>query len=177
MEFNKEEIKSKIKQIALFTVILVIGIAVGWYYSPEKVTTKTETKIEIKEVVKVVEVKTEDRRNNIVTTVTEKTEKDGTKETVTTIVDKSTDFIVDSTKTDIKKETETVAKTETVTEKSRNTVIISALGIPYLPNGRDNLIPYPFGVGIQVQKKIGFFYLGTSLTSDKTFGISIGIGF
>lgn len=127
------------KQITLIVITALASAALTRYYFP-----KTVTKIEEKEVV----------RKDVKTIIKEVVKKDGTKETTTEILDRSTE------------------KREFMLEQFKiSDWIVSA------SYGMKEFKGEPI-YGLQVQRRIlGPLFLGLTGSTDKVYGISVGMEF
>lgn len=150
-----------IKKVTTIALSAIIGILIGRYILKPKVKT------EVKEVIKYVEVykeKKEEKKSRR-TSITERTNKDGSKETSTVIVEN------DSSVTESSKETESsVVKTAKTTTGSGLT--LSMLAIKDL----DSRNPISYGAVVSVPV-VGNLNITGMATTEKQIGIGIGINF
>jgi hypothetical protein len=143
-----------VKNYKFMAILLVIAFSLGAFYGPKKT--------EIKEVEKIVYKESSETKKNVKKTTKKKEtiNPDGSK-TIETITEsdssthKNTDKSLDSDKS---KQTTTTA---------RNDWFIFGTYRPDIQS---------YGVGIQ-RRVIGEIYLGAFVNQDKTYGMSIGIGF
>lgn len=150
-----------IKKVTTIALSAIIGILIGRYILKPKVKT------EVKEVIKYVEVYKEkkEEKKSKKTSITERTNKDGSKETSTVIVEN------DSSVTESSKETESsVVKTAKTTTGSGLT--LSMLAIKDL----DSRNPISYGAVVSVPV-VGNLNITGMATTEKQVGIGIGISF
>jgi hypothetical protein len=153
-------LENKYVRIGLLSLVLLgVGYGAGKFSNPAKVITKTE----IKEVVKVVESKQQKKDVNKKIVVI--TRPDGTKESTTTIEDKT---VTDSNKTiDVSKE----SKSETITTRDLG-LSVQALALAKFNdiNNRE--------YGVLIKKRIISNISGSILVTDKkTIGLAVGLDF
>jgi hypothetical protein len=149
----------KYKGFAIGALLIGLGIGIGWFSKP----TKTVTKTEIKEVVKVVETKQENK--DVKVTKKKTTKKDGEVIEETTIEDKSrTDTKVD-------------ASSEKETKKERLVTNNKGLTLSALVLARDSSIS-EYEYGIAVSKRIlGNISVGIVATEKRALGLTLGLEF
>lgn len=152
------------RQIAISIAIsLAVGGAVGYFFTP----TKTITKVEIKEIEKIVKETQKDKKNDKIVIVVETIMPDGTKRKETKIVDKGTITI----RSDEVTEKQTETKIEKVVEKQHDSLIIYGFG-------QTNVFTPSLEYGIGLHKRIlGPFMLGAQGSNKGTIGLTIGLSF
>lgn len=153
--------------IGLQILALASCFAAGRYTAPVKVV--TETKVVEKEVIKKELVTVTDQIKHRETTITEKTNTDGSKEKTTKIVeDTTTDKKSDAKESDKTEKKET--DTKEVTKESSKLNIAAMAGFDFGS-------PTPV-YGAQVTRTlIGPFFMGVWGLSNKTAGMSLGLSF
>lgn len=151
-----------LKKYGLIAVVAIAGILVGRYVIQPK------SEIRTKEVIKYVEVFKEkkEEKKNVKTIITEKINKDGSKETKTEIVDTS----VTTTKTN--KDTKLDSSKETVIKKG-NGVTLGLLAIA--DTGHITNRP-EYGATIAVPV-FGSLSAQGLVTTDKKIGVGLAISF
>jgi len=152
--------KDKIKKIIVFGVITIgLGYGIGRYSTPAKVITKTE----VKEVIKIVESKKENK--NVKTTTTRSTSKDGS--------------VIEQTVTEDRSSTETSTDISSSKEQKKESISIrdiglSAQALAILDTKNSNKIEY----GILIKKRIVGNVSGSILATEKgKIGVGIGVDF
>ena len=157
-------------------VLLVLAFVAGRYGTPERVVTKTETQIVEKEVVKTVEKKVRDQKNDKVTLITETVSPDGTKKREVKIVDKSEITNYSDKNTEKQSETSVTQKTETTRESKSLGWNVSALGS--MSHSKDDLLGNSVSFGVHVQRRVlGPFSVGVFGLTNQTYGLSVGGSF
>ena len=168
---------------------ILIAIAASFVAGRMTAPTKVETITEIQWKERIVEVERESSK-------TEESEKenkdkmyvkivrelpDGTKETELKVVDKGTIEIGKVAESEkervIEKETVTVEKMVKVIEKQKPSWHISAIGMAHFPDIKEYSAKrgnYEFGLHVQ-RRIIGDVYVGAYGTSNRDFGLSVGI--
>ncbi|MEO5367568.1 MAG: hypothetical protein H7831_14680 [Magnetococcus sp. WYHC-3] len=149
--------------VILSLISLAIGGAIGYFFTP----TRTVTKVEVKEVVKVVKETQKDKKNDKIVIVVETVLPDGTKKKETKIVDKGTITI----RSDETSEKQVETKTEKVVEKEHDSLMIYAFG-------NTNVFNPSLEYGLGVQKRVvGPFWLGAFGSNKVNIGLTLGISF
>lgn len=149
----------KNKSFGVGVLLVGLGIGIGWFSKPAKTITKTE----IKEVVKVVKTKQENKDVKI--TKKKTTKKDGEVVEETTIEDKSkTDTKVDaSSKKEIKDE--------------RQTINSKGLTLSALILARDlSVNEYEYGIAVS-KRIVGNISVGIIATEKRVVGLTLGLEF
>ena len=165
------EISTKNCVIGLI-VAVAVGAAFGYFEAP----TKTETKIEVrtveKEVIKWKEREKTEENKDLVTIIIETILPDGTIHRETRIADKGTIKIDKSKEGSDDKSKETDKIVDTVTESKKTDWSASALVSP--SDIKFTSVTY----GLLVERRIiGPFKVGAFGLTDKTYGLSVGMGF
>jgi hypothetical protein len=151
-----------INKYKTIVVVAVISVLIGRYIlQPE---TKVETKV-VTEYVEVYVEKKEEKKKKT-TTVTDRSNSDGSKETTTVIVEDSTSTTESSGSVKVQSETTKVAK-------SGSDLSLSLLAIKDIPNPSK---PVSYGVVVSVPV-IGNLNATGMVTTDKQIGLGIGIAF
>lgn len=146
-----------LKITVIAAAIFTLGVAVGRFSLPQKVITKTETKI----VEKVVLEKEKKADKEII--VTERRRSDGTVTKRTEIKDKSVTTTKETADTTVN------SLTHTVTEYRQDLYKLRALSA--LHSGE-----IVYGAGVE-RRLLGPFWLGAWALTDKTLGLSLGLTF
>ena len=141
-------------------LILGLGVGIGIFAKPAKVVTKTE----IKEVIKEVEVKKEQK--NIVVYSKKVTSKDGTIVEETKTEDRST------ASQEIKKETDRELKFSNTTTRDSG-LSVHALALKDLGQVNSHI---EYGVFIK-KRIIGNVSVGAMATTNQQLGLSVGLDF
>jgi hypothetical protein len=153
------------QKIAFVLVVFVTGLAVGRFTLPTRVVTKTEIKTVEKEVIRYKEREQIDKNK----TFKETFNKDGSK----------TIFIVDKSKIS-KQEDITDQKDKTTDQKTEKTVEYSKTGL-LVSVGAAIKVTAPqdgFVYEGRVEKRLlGPVWMGVGVRTDRTVGLSLGLGF
>lgn len=153
-------LNDKRKYALVGVVILAIGVGIGRFSKPAKVITKTE----IKEVVKHIEKK--DEQKNVVIYTKKITQKDGTVIEESKTEDKGTVLIY----SEIESKKEVTSSSITIRDIGLS---VHALAIQNIDRGTDSR-----EYGFLVKKRlVGNISAGILATNKKTFGVSIGMDF
>lgn len=149
----------KYKGFGIGILLIGLGVGIGWFSKP----TKTVTKIEVKEVIKVVERKQESKDVKISKKKT--TKKDGEVVEETTIEDKS--------KTDTKID----ASSEKETKKEKHVVNSKGLTLSALVLSRDlSVNEYEYGIAVS-KRVLGNISVGIIATEKRALGLTLGLEF
>jgi FKBP-type peptidyl-prolyl cis-trans isomerase len=152
-----------VRKTAIYVIVFTVGAAAGYFSLPAKVVTKTETKI----VEKIVEVRAQDKKERQNVRIVETKKPDGT-------VVKTTEIIKEKdTKTNVATNTDRTEdnKTEKTVEYSKDGLLISV-------TASTNLDRPGLSYGAEVQRRLfGPLWLGAHGSTDKTFGMSLGVSF
>ncbi len=151
------------KQIITIVTCLVVGGAIGYYATPEKIVEKEVVKV----VEKIVKDTTERENRNKIVIKVETIMPDGTRRIETKIVDRGTITIDASEKVD--RDTEK-KKEKTVTHNKTSTLIYG------IASARIGAFEQNFGIGVQ-KKLFGPFWLGAYATQRKDIALTVGISF
>lgn len=163
---------STAKIIAALIVSFLLGAAVGRYSLPAKIVTTEKTVYQDRVVIKEVEAKHVDKKDNKITIRIETIKPDGTRTIETKIIDKDETIVVDHSSKDSSHDTSVVTQIDkTVTYNTQSWIISAGLD--------SNAASFPsYGFGGSIQKRIlGPIYIGAFGYSDKSFGTNIGIAF
>ncbi len=165
-----------VKKLAIGgAVILIAGLAIGRFTLPSKVVTKTEVKVETKEVVKwkTKYVKQENKDKETITIETRYPDGRIVKEK--RVLDKGV-VVVDKTSDGAKEvEKKEERSTETTTTYAKNDWHLSAL-VSSSNNGEAFSDKVSYGLMLE-RRIIGPFYLGVFGLSNKTVGAGLGVSF
>ena len=149
----------KYKGFGIGILLVALGVGVGWFSKP----TKTITKTEVKEVVKVVKSKQENKDVKI--TKKKTTKKDGEVVEETTIEDKS--------KTDTKVD----ASSKKETKEERRTINNKGLTLSALVLARDlSVNEYEYGIAVS-KRVLGNISIGIVATEKRAVGLTLGLEF
>lgn len=142
--------------------LVLLGAALGRFALPAKVVEKEHIVVQEKIVVKEVESKSVDKKDNKVYIHIITTKPDGTKVEETKIVDRDSTITIDKTAKDSNIDTSIITDKQKTTEYESNVLV--ALGMD--TNGS-------YDVSIQ-KKLLGPIYMGVFGSTSKILGISIG---
>lgn len=166
----------KIKSVVIGILLLIASFIAGKYTTPEKIVTKIEEKVVVKEVVKWKKSESKEDNKNKETIIVETTYPDGTVKKETRIIDKGTVKISLNQERSKESESSKVVTIEksTTNEKSnwQVSLLASTQNLSYndISSGKTEI-----NYGIHVQKRVlGPFYLGGFALDTKTFGLSVG---
>lgn len=149
-------------------IILTLGVGIGRFSKPAEV--KVVTKTDIKEVIKIVEVKQENK--NIVVKTKKTTNKDGTIVEESIVEDKTsikTDTNIDSSK-------QISFQQSTITKRDRG-LTVQALAITTDISDINNNIQYGGLLKFRVIGNSSMTILGATNGKDKTIGVAAGWDF
>lgn len=151
----------------LLATILSLGYGVGRYFTPPKVVEKEKIVYKDRIIEREVKVKSTSKKNDKVFTKNTVTKPDGTKYVEVKITDKSK-IKSDFKRTGTRQENISLDKTE----ESKQTNYLISLGAKF------NLGEFGLPIyGVNLNKRIlGPIYLGVFGFTDKTIGVSLGLG-
>lgn len=154
------------KTMLSYALVLGLGFAIAYTALPSRVVEKEHTVYQDRIVVKEVEKKNTDKKNNRTYIRIVTTHPDGTSTTETRIVDMGETVTVSTSQKDSTEETKVVTDKEKETIRSTNDTLIS-LGV-------NNNIAY----GLHIQKRLlGPIFVGGFGYTDKNLGLNVGIAF
>ena len=163
---------NNIKNTIIILVVLTVGAAIGRFSLPAKTIVKTQVQTVTKEVVKTVEIDKTDYYKNKVLIETTTTKPDGTIIKEREFVDKS--VVVKDEEKNTTNTTNSSTTSNSTTEKIYNNNNASARVI--VARNASHLSEDIYG--LQLEKKIiGPFTIGVLGLTDKTIGLSLGMGF
>ena len=149
----------KYRGFGIGILLVALGVGIGWFSKP----TKTITKTEVKEVVKVVKSKQENKDVKI--TKKKTTKKDGEVVEETTIEDKS--------KTDTKVD----ASSKKEAKEERRTINNKGLTLSALVLARDlSVNEYEYGIAVS-KRVLGNISIGIVATEKRAVGLTLGLEF
>jgi hypothetical protein len=154
-------------------VSIAIGAAFGYFEAPTKKETKVEYQTVEKEVIKEVEVTKEADNKNTDTVIIETIDKDGTIHRETHIVDKG---VISIDKSDSKEDDKSKEEHKTIdvlTESKKTDWSASAM---VSPNSGLNFSDVSYGLVVE-RRIIGPFKAGIYGMTNKTYGVTMGMGF
>jgi hypothetical protein len=164
------------KTVVILSILLVsTGYAAGRYIAPEKVVTKIETKVEIKEIIKWKTNLSKDEKKDKEIVIIETIMPDGTIKREKRIIDKGT------IKLDLSKQSEKDSST-TKSEKKQEIKIKNSpdwkLSGMVLVSPKSQIIDSGLTYGLLIERRIiGPFYLGAFAINNGAIGASIGVTF
>lgn len=161
------------QKIGVVVIALVGAYGLGWWSSPAKVVTKSDTKQSSTQNTKTVNNTNSDTNDHKVVKTTETDEPNGTKVIQTVVTDdsdtKTSDKSTDSSKSSASSETQT---SKTVTSE-KGKINLSLMAGAQLNNLSGGMV-----YGIHADKRlIGPFTVGAFAFTNSTAGLSVGITF
>lgn len=153
------------KQILIYLGLIVLGVAFGYYFAPEKIKTKLEIKtVEIeKEVLKLIEVNKRKTSTHIIVTEFP----DGKKITETFIIDESISLVEIEKEKIVYKDREIVKEKEVENRKSQWLIKASA-----------EVTPRKEVYSIDINRRVlGPIFIGVAANTSREATVGVGIEF
>ncbi len=155
-----------LKKILSYVIVFGIGAAIARFGLPARVVEKEHIVYQDRIVVKEVEKKSTDKKDNKTYVRIVTTKPDGTKTVETRIIDMGETITLQTQQQSMQQDTSTVTDKEKTTTRSTGDTLIS-LGV-------DNNIGY----GLHINKRLlGPIFIGGFGYTDKIFGLNVGISF
>ena len=164
-----------LKKIGLPVLIaLLVGAAFGWFGRPAKVEVREKIVVQEKEVIKWKQAESKNKQNDKIVVKIETILPDGTRKIETRIVDRGSITIDRTGEGSSETDTKIEKETEKVTEYSKNDWNLGVMYAPVSP-GESALGNQTLGVFVN-RRILGPIYVGGFGLSNKTLGVSLGLG-